>query len=309
MRSEIQGNKDIRFTLFDNPDFTGNANALCDYTITGTYDIDGGAINQPYTTIMANNDHNHTYDTGFNITGFTITSVVPVCPCVLVIFQFITPTPSVTQTMTSTPTSTSPLVTPTNTTTQTNTPSFTPTNTATPTMTPTTPEECPCNCWSLTYPSGEMPEGLEVRYRDCQLDTVQTQSILSLETIDNLDGTYTANICVQTGGTYNTPVCVSGSTEIICDPFSWVQGGVCCIPADCVIYYNYYFATQFLDCLQNSAPGQYVIRTTLSASSWICGTDDLAYQITGTASVIDWLNSSYPMDGDLLISSCSNSCA
>ena len=138
----------------------------------------------------------------------------------------ITPTPSVTQTMTSTPT---------NTTTQTNTPSFTPTNTTTPTMTPTTPEECPCNCWSLTYASGEMPAELEVRYRDCQLDTVQTQTILSLETVDNLDGTYTANICVQTGGTYNTPVCVSGSTEIICDPFSWVQGGVCCIPADCAI--------------------------------------------------------------------------
>lgn len=166
----------------------------------------------------------------FTVDAGTITSLTfsgNCCP--------ITPTPSVTQTMTSTPTSTSPLVTPTNTTTQTNTPSFTPTNTATPTMTPTTPEECPCNCWSLTYASGEMPAELEVRYRDCQLDTVQTQTILSLETVDNLDGTYTANICVQTGGTYNTPVCVSGSTEIICDPFSWVQGGVCCIPADCAI--------------------------------------------------------------------------
>ena len=87
MESEIQGNKDIRFTLFNNPNFTGNANAVCDYTITGTYNIDGGASNQPYTTIMANNDHNHTYDTGFNITGFSITSVVPVCPCVNIIFN------------------------------------------------------------------------------------------------------------------------------------------------------------------------------------------------------------------------------
>jgi hypothetical protein len=105
MSSEIQGTKDIRYTLYDNPDFTGNANAVCDYTITGTFNIDGGAINQPYTTIMAQNDHNHTYDTGSNITGFTITSVVPVCPCVNVIFQFITPTPSATPTITPTTTS------------------------------------------------------------------------------------------------------------------------------------------------------------------------------------------------------------
>jgi hypothetical protein len=102
LRSQQQGNKDIRFTLFDNPDFTGNANAVCDYTITGTYNIDGGAINQPYTTIMANNDHNHTYDTGFNITGFTVSNVVPACPCVNVVFNQVTPTPSVTQTSTPT---------------------------------------------------------------------------------------------------------------------------------------------------------------------------------------------------------------
>jgi hypothetical protein len=106
MRSEIQGTDDIRFTLFDNPNFTGNANAVCDYTITGTYNINGGAINQPYTTIMATNDHNHTYNTGSNITGFTITSVVPACPCVLVVFNQVTPTPSITQTQTNTPTNT-----------------------------------------------------------------------------------------------------------------------------------------------------------------------------------------------------------
>jgi hypothetical protein len=135
MRSAQQGNKDIRFTLFDNPNFTGNANAVCDYTITGTFDIDGGAINQPYTTIMAQNDHNHTYDTGSNITGFTISSVVPVCPCVLVIFNQITPTPTLTPTITPTITQTStPTITPTST--NTSTPEITPTNTNTPTTTP-----------------------------------------------------------------------------------------------------------------------------------------------------------------------------
>jgi hypothetical protein len=135
MESAQQGNKDIRFTLFDNPNFTGNANAVCDYTITGTFDIDGGAINQPYTTIMAQNDHNHTYDTGSNITGFTITSVVPVCPCVEVIFQFVTPTPSATPTLTPTP-SVSPTIT--NTITNTSTPTNTSSPTSTPTITPTT---------------------------------------------------------------------------------------------------------------------------------------------------------------------------
>jgi hypothetical protein len=108
MESSQQGNKDIRFTLFDNPDFTGNANAVCDYTITGTFDIDGGAINQPYTTVLAQNDHNHTYDTGSNITGFTVSSVVPVCNCVEIIFQFITPTPTATPTLTPTVTPTLP---------------------------------------------------------------------------------------------------------------------------------------------------------------------------------------------------------
>jgi len=124
MQSSQQGNKDIRFTLFDNPDFTGNANALCDYTITGTFNIDGGAINQPYTTIMVNNDHNHTYDTGSNITGFTISSVVPVCPCVNVVFNQITPTPTSTANTTPTPTGTQPV---------------TPTITATPSSTPPCP--------------------------------------------------------------------------------------------------------------------------------------------------------------------------
>jgi hypothetical protein len=144
MRSNQQGTSDIRFTLFDNPDFTGNANAVCDYTITGTFDIDGGAINQPYTTIMAQNDHNHTYNTGSIISGFTITSVVPVCPCVNVIFNQITPTPSATPTLTPTPSVTqtnTPTMTSTPTNTQTSTPTgtlsitSTPTNTSTPTPT------------------------------------------------------------------------------------------------------------------------------------------------------------------------------
>ena len=115
LKSEIQGNDNIKFTLFDNPNYTGNANALCDYTIVGSYDITSGAINVPYSTIMANNDHTHTYSTGAgNISGFTISSVTPVCPCVNVVFIPPTPTPTVTTTNTQTPTTT-PTQTPTQT--------------------------------------------------------------------------------------------------------------------------------------------------------------------------------------------------
>jgi hypothetical protein len=154
LRSQQQGNQDIRFTLFDNPNFTGNANAVCDYTITGTYDIDGGAINQPYTTIMAKNDHNHTYDTGSNITGFTVSNVVPVCPCVNVVFNQNTPTPTPTITQTETPTMTS---TPTQTGTS---PLSTPTQTSTPTA------SCGCLGYSVNPPtiSGEQ---IIVEYVDC----------------------------------------------------------------------------------------------------------------------------------------------
>ena len=224
MRSEQQGNKDIRFTLFDNPDFTGNANAVCDYTITGTYNIDGGAINQPYTTIMANNDHNHTYDTGSNITGFTITSVVPVCPCVNVIFQFITPTPSATPTLTPTNTQTS---------TPTGTIVATPTQTSTPTATPQN-----CSCFELTYTMDDV-EGISVRWRDCDTDTITTTNISSLQSIDNNDGTFTTYICVKQGGSYSNPVCVEDDLEILCPMgVNWILGGSCgddidCFPTNC----------------------------------------------------------------------------
>ena len=115
LQSEIQGNDNIKFTLFDNANYTGNANALCDYTIVGSYDITSGAVNVPYSTVMVNNDHTHTYSTGAgNISGFTISSVTPVCPCVNVVFIPPTPTPTVTTTNTQTPTTT-PTQTPTQT--------------------------------------------------------------------------------------------------------------------------------------------------------------------------------------------------
>lgn len=143
MFSEPQGSTGIKFTLYDNPDFTGNANAVCDYTISGdTYVLGSGNI-IPFITTMASGDHTHTYNGIPDITGFTVNSVVPVCPCVNVIFNQITPTPSATPTLTPTNTST-PTTTPQ--TTSTPTPSVTATNTATPTTTSTltaTPSSTP----------------------------------------------------------------------------------------------------------------------------------------------------------------------
>jgi hypothetical protein len=134
LRAEIQGTDNIKFTLFNNPNFTGNANAVCDYLISGIYDITGGAINVPYSTTMVNNDHTHTYNTGAgNISGFTVNSVTPACPCVNVIYNIPpTPTPTVTQTQTPTNTATNTATqTPTQTATQTKTPTNTPTQTPT----------------------------------------------------------------------------------------------------------------------------------------------------------------------------------
>lgn len=123
-----QGTSDIRFTLYDNPNYTGNANAICDYQFDGTYDIVNGSVGQIFTNIMASGDHNDTFNTGSNISGFTINSFSAACGCVNVIFNQTTPTP--TPTMTNTPTNS---VTPTMTNTTTQTPSQTQTQTPSPT--------------------------------------------------------------------------------------------------------------------------------------------------------------------------------
>ena len=140
-----------------------------------------------------------------------------------------TPTATETPTQTQTQTSTIP-VTPTQTQTNTSTPQTTPTSTPTPSV---TNPISGCSCYSVTYET--VPEGLQVRWRDCETGTVLTQSILTLITIDNGDGTFTSFICVAQGSTYATPVCVSGGLEVICDPLTWVEGGLCNDSIDCVI--------------------------------------------------------------------------
>jgi uncharacterized delta-60 repeat protein len=147
-----------------------------------------------------------------------------------------TQTPSVTAT--NTPTGT---VEATPTQTQTNTPSVTSTSTptgtiaSTPTMTPTPSSTplCDCLCFTTTYET--IPEDLQVRWRDCETDTITTQDISSLLQRDNGDGTFTSFLCVKQGLSYATPICVLDGLEVTCDPLTWIENGPCCDSIDCDI--------------------------------------------------------------------------
>jgi hypothetical protein len=129
-----------------------------------------------------------------------------------------------------------PAGTPTPTPTPTLTPTPTPTATVTPTPTPTTtvaPEDCDCYC--VTYDPNDLPNDLYVRYTVCGTSSVETELISALESVDNLDGTFTSCICVKQGGSYATPVCVQGGLEIVCPAgISWVQGSSCSTYVTCL---------------------------------------------------------------------------
>ena len=75
-----------------------------------------------------------------------------------------------------------------------------------------------CYNYCVTYYPIDLPVDLYVRYSRCSDDTTVTELISTLETVDNLDGTYTACISVSDAGSYPTPVCVQGGLEIVC-PF------------------------------------------------------------------------------------------
>jgi uncharacterized delta-60 repeat protein len=208
--SEQQGTDNIKYTLFDNPDFTGNANAVCDYLISGTYDIVNGAINVPYSTTMVSGDHTHTYNTGAGIiSGFTVSSVSTACGCVNVIFNQITPTPTTTTTQTSTPTNTN---TPTNTPTpsvtqtQTSTPTLTNTSTTTQTNTPTpsiTPTSAITTCAFLTV---RTDASLDVPITGVEVNSVPVSYLSGTTfTIDPSDAPGYFNT-TQTGSSVNVDV-------------------------------------------------------------------------------------------------------
>jgi hypothetical protein len=87
--------------------------------------------------------------------------------------------------------------------------------------------EVPCevitpNAVCYTYTFGSVPSDLYVRYRDVNGDLV-TSRIIDLESMDNQNGTYTAAVCVKTGSSYSTPVCVQYGIEQTC-PNTWIGG-------------------------------------------------------------------------------------
>jgi hypothetical protein len=184
----------------------------------------------------------HDLSTEYSITGGTITSNGSCTNSISYTLNLAptpTPTVTITPTLTITPTVTvTPTVTitatPVGEETPTPTPTITPTITITPTLTPTitvTPEELvPATCYSLTYET--LPEDLSVRYRNLDGDVV-TVGIGALYTQDNLNGTYTAAICVNDTAPYNSPVCVQGGFEVLCDPYIWEVGNACTRESDC----------------------------------------------------------------------------
>jgi hypothetical protein len=87
--------------------------------------------------------------------------------------------------------------------------------------------EVPCatvtpNAICYTYTYGSVPSDLYVRYRDVNGDVI-TSRIIDLDTLDNGNGTYTAGICVKTGSSYATPICVQYGNEQTC-PDTWIAG-------------------------------------------------------------------------------------
>jgi hypothetical protein len=77
--------------VFDDPGFTQNGNAVCDYVVSGTAYGDLGTIFSGTETIKQN-DHTHNFNLspvlqqGECVSGFTVNSVSPQCPCVNVIY-------------------------------------------------------------------------------------------------------------------------------------------------------------------------------------------------------------------------------
>ena len=162
---QLEENTKFKLVLWNQPDYTSPANALCDYTISGVAYGSLGTIFYGQETILAG-QHQHQFDLApvlqpgeividFNVISYSASTCV--CPVNLVL-----PTPNPTSTPTYTPTNT-------------NTPSHTPTNTSTPTYTPTntnTPSHTPTN--TITPTNTQSPTAtcsLITQYVEYNVDT------------------------------------------------------------------------------------------------------------------------------------------
>ena len=98
------------------------------------------------------------------------------------------------------------------------------------TPSPTTPVGM---CWTVTYSS--VPNDLYLRWRRSIDDTVVTELITSIETLDNGNGTYTAGVCAAIFGAYNTPVFVQGGIEVGGGAYIIEAGGSCTGNSGCLV--------------------------------------------------------------------------
>ena len=117
---QLQDNTKFKLVLWNQPDFSSPATALCDYQVSGIAYGDLGTVYPGVETIDLG-QHQHQFDLapvllpGEIVTGFTVNSVSTsacTCPVIVLFTPYQTPTPTPTTTNTPTPTIT-PTVTPT----------------------------------------------------------------------------------------------------------------------------------------------------------------------------------------------------
>lgn len=93
LKAELQSCHNFQLSLWNTSGFTGPANALCDYVVSGTAYGDLGTVYNGTETIL-NNDHTHSFNLnpvllpGECVSGFTVNNVVfngCVCPTNLIL--------------------------------------------------------------------------------------------------------------------------------------------------------------------------------------------------------------------------------
>jgi hypothetical protein len=235
-----------------------------------------------------------------------------------------TPSVTPTNTATSTSTST-PNLTPTNTSSSSPTPSVTPTNTTTPPVTPTntatptstsTPNLTPTNT-SSSSPTPSVTATITstpTASSDCLCFSSMTVDVTSAGNItfkdcNNIDRTWDVLTGIQEVGP-DPDWCIQKNTNGGTALYTIISYNDCCSvpptstptatptatpnstptttptntpsPTNCYVCYN---ATQYLNCVQNSSPGQYLLRVpcSLDSGTWWCGDDGYQYQFDSNA--------------------------
>lgn len=120
MEVNLQSCNAFKLALWDNPDLTGTANAVCDVVVSGCAYGDQGTVYCGLETITTG-QHQHNFNLnpvlqpGECVSAFTVNTITEQCGCYDVIYSIpvtSTPTPSITPTFTPTPSSTPTVIPP-----------------------------------------------------------------------------------------------------------------------------------------------------------------------------------------------------